>query len=215
MDTEPGPGENRLAAGAGAAVIRTPDGDREAAAARLNQAAGDGRLTLQEFSERLDRAYAARTRAAYQLPSPTASEPVAERDRLIKVSHTRSRRSARAPARCRSRQGPCISGNSARMSLRGIAGLLPGVRQARAEGRAVPHMALTCECVGGTHRGRGDDDREYARAGDSPKKAPTTSIRGSAWPARSRCAWNSGPTRTPRCWVLRPEYSQVMIRLRP
>jgi Domain of unknown function (DUF1707) len=95
MDTEPGPGENRLAAGAGAAVIRTPDGDREAAAARLNQAAGDGRLTLQEFSERLDRAYAARTRAAYQLPSPTASEPVAERDRLIKVSHTRSRRSGR------------------------------------------------------------------------------------------------------------------------
>jgi Domain of unknown function (DUF1707) len=62
MDTEPGPGENRLAAGAGAAVIRTSDGDREAAA-RLNQAAGDGRLTLQEFSERLDRAYAARTRA--------------------------------------------------------------------------------------------------------------------------------------------------------
>jgi hypothetical protein len=96
MDTEPGPGENRLAAGAGATVIRASDGDREAAA-RLNQAAGDGRLTLQEFSERLDRAYAARTRAAYQLPSPTASEPVAERDRLIKVSHTRSRRYGRWP----------------------------------------------------------------------------------------------------------------------
>ena len=95
MDTEPGPGENRLAAGAGAAVIRASDGDREAVAARLNEAVGDGRLTLQEFSERLDRAYAARTRAAYQLPSPTASEPVAERDRLIKVSHTRSRRSGR------------------------------------------------------------------------------------------------------------------------
>jgi hypothetical protein len=63
MDTEPGPGENRLAAGVGAAVIRASDGDREAAAARLNQAAGDGRLTLQEFSERLDRAYAACTRA--------------------------------------------------------------------------------------------------------------------------------------------------------
>jgi hypothetical protein len=33
MDTEPGPGENRLAAGAGAAVIRASDGDREAAPA--------------------------------------------------------------------------------------------------------------------------------------------------------------------------------------
>ena len=97
MDTEPGPGENCLVADAGAAVIRASDGDREAAVARLNQAAGDGRLTLQEFRERLDRAYAGRTRAAYQLPSPTASEPVAERDRLIKVSHTRSRRYGRWP----------------------------------------------------------------------------------------------------------------------
>ena len=63
MVESPAADENRLAAGAGAAVIRASDGDREAAAARLNQAAGDGRLTLQEFSERLDRAYAARTRA--------------------------------------------------------------------------------------------------------------------------------------------------------
>jgi hypothetical protein len=45
-----------------------------------------------------------------------------------------------------------------------------GVRQTR----AVPHMTLTCECVAGTHHGRGDDDREYARARDSPKKAPAT-----------------------------------------
>ena len=53
--------ENRLAAGAHAAVVRASDGDREAVAARLNEAVGDGRLTLQEFSERLDLAYTART----------------------------------------------------------------------------------------------------------------------------------------------------------
>ena len=141
------------------------------------------------------------------------------------VTHRRGngpQRTALEPPNLRGRRldadqdkGRAYPGNSARMSLRGIAGLLPGVRQARAEGRAVPHTARTCECVGGTHRGRGDDDREYARAWDSPKKAPATPIRGSAWPARSGCAWNSGPARTPRWWVLRPGYSQVMIRLRP
>jgi hypothetical protein len=54
MGEEPGRGEDSLAA-RGAAVIRA------SAAARLNEAVGDGRLTLGEFSERLDRAYAART----------------------------------------------------------------------------------------------------------------------------------------------------------
>ena len=73
IDTEPGPEENRLAAGASAPVIRASDGDREAAAVRLNEAAGDGRLTLQEFSERLDRAYAARTRG--ELAPLTADLP--------------------------------------------------------------------------------------------------------------------------------------------
>jgi hypothetical protein len=85
MGTEPGPDENRLAAGA--PVIRASDGDREAAAARLNEAAGDGRLTLQEFSERLDRAYAARTRA--ELGPLTADlpavDPVSEPGRLRRV----------------------------------------------------------------------------------------------------------------------------------
>lgn len=73
MDTEPGPEENRLAAGASAPVIRASDADRDAAAVRLNEAAGDGRLTLQEFSERLDRAYAARTRG--ELAPLTADLP--------------------------------------------------------------------------------------------------------------------------------------------
>ena len=43
-------------------VIRASDGEREAVVAQLNDAVGEGRLTLQEFSERLDRAYAASTR---------------------------------------------------------------------------------------------------------------------------------------------------------
>ncbi len=64
MGEEPARDENRRAAGALAPVIRASDGDREAVAARLNEAVGDGRLTLQEFGERLDRAFAARTRGA-------------------------------------------------------------------------------------------------------------------------------------------------------
>ena len=48
---------------------------------------------------------------------------------------------------------------------------------------------------------------EYARARDSLTKVPATPVRGSARPARSRCACNSGPTRSPRSWVLRPERS--------
>jgi Domain of unknown function (DUF1707)/Cell wall-active antibiotics response 4TMS YvqF len=67
MGEKPGQGEHREhrehrpATGEDAAVLRASDGDREAVAARLNEAVGDGRLMLGEFSERLDRAYAART----------------------------------------------------------------------------------------------------------------------------------------------------------
>ena len=72
MGEQPGRGEDSLAA-PGAAGIRASDGDREAAAARLNEAVSDGRLTLGEFSERLDRAYAARTRG--ELAPLTADLP--------------------------------------------------------------------------------------------------------------------------------------------
>jgi hypothetical protein len=64
MGEEPGRDENHPAAGVPAPVILASDGDRDAVAARLNEAVGDGRLTLQEFGERLDQAYAARTRGA-------------------------------------------------------------------------------------------------------------------------------------------------------
>jgi Domain of unknown function (DUF1707)/Cell wall-active antibiotics response 4TMS YvqF len=72
MGDEPGR-RGELAAGDDAPAIRASDGDREAAAARLNEAVGDGRLTLQEFSERLDRAYAAVTRS--ELAPLTADLP--------------------------------------------------------------------------------------------------------------------------------------------
>jgi hypothetical protein len=72
MGEEPARDENGPAGGP-AAVIRASDGDREAVAAHLNEAVGDGRLTLEEFGERLDRAYAARTRSA--LATLTADLP--------------------------------------------------------------------------------------------------------------------------------------------
>jgi hypothetical protein len=59
--------------------VRASDAEREAAAARLRDAAADGRLTFEELTERLDRAYAARTRAELEevtrdLPAAAAVE---------------------------------------------------------------------------------------------------------------------------------------------
>jgi hypothetical protein len=79
MGKDPGRGESRLPPGDDAAVIRASDADREAVAARLHGAAGDGRLTLQEFSDRLDRAYAARLRG--ELAPLTADLPAIDRPR--------------------------------------------------------------------------------------------------------------------------------------
>jgi hypothetical protein len=42
--------------------VRASDAERDAVVARLNRAVGEGRLTMDEFSERLELAYAARTR---------------------------------------------------------------------------------------------------------------------------------------------------------
>lgn len=42
--------------------LRASDSEREAVVGKLNQAVGEGRLTLDEFSERLELTYAARTR---------------------------------------------------------------------------------------------------------------------------------------------------------
>ncbi len=46
-----------------AAGIRASDAERDATLERLSAAAGDGRLTLEEFSQRMDRATTAKTRA--------------------------------------------------------------------------------------------------------------------------------------------------------
>ena len=50
-------------AGEPAAGIRASDAERDATLERLSAATGDGRLTLEEFSQRMDRATTARTRA--------------------------------------------------------------------------------------------------------------------------------------------------------
>ncbi len=42
--------------------VRASDAERDAIVGRLNQAVGEGRLTMDEFSERLELAYVARTR---------------------------------------------------------------------------------------------------------------------------------------------------------
>ena len=46
-----------------AAGIRASDAERDATVERLSAATGDGRLTLEEFSQRMERTIAARTRA--------------------------------------------------------------------------------------------------------------------------------------------------------
>jgi Domain of unknown function (DUF1707)/Cell wall-active antibiotics response 4TMS YvqF len=57
----------------GTPAIRASDEERESVVARLRTAAGDGRLTLDELAERLDRAFAAVTRA--ELEPLTADLP--------------------------------------------------------------------------------------------------------------------------------------------
>ena len=68
MDLEPGAGRRGL---------RASDADRERVAEALREAHAEGRLTAEEFDERVDRAYAARTYADLEgltgdLPRPPA-----------------------------------------------------------------------------------------------------------------------------------------------
>jgi len=65
------------------AGIRASDAERDATVERLSAAAGEGRLTLEEFSQRMGLATAARTRAELDrlvadLPADVAVAPVAE-----------------------------------------------------------------------------------------------------------------------------------------
>ena len=57
--------------------LRASDAERQAVADRLNAAVGEGRLTLEEFSDRVGSAYAARTHAELELlvtdlPAPSS-----------------------------------------------------------------------------------------------------------------------------------------------
>jgi Domain of unknown function (DUF1707)/Cell wall-active antibiotics response 4TMS YvqF len=65
--------EGQQARGDHSPDIRASDSERDAVVARLNEAVGEGRLTLQEFSDRIDEAYAARTRG--ELAPLTADLP--------------------------------------------------------------------------------------------------------------------------------------------
>jgi hypothetical protein len=61
-------------------VIRASDTDRDRTVAQLRQHLAEGRLTMEEFSERVDEAYAARTMADLQqvlreLPHVRVNEP--------------------------------------------------------------------------------------------------------------------------------------------
>ena len=61
---DPATGEGATAGdGEPAAGIRASDAERDATLERLSAATGDGRLTLEEFSQRMDRATTAKTRA--------------------------------------------------------------------------------------------------------------------------------------------------------
>jgi|SRR5215469_15596102 len=81
-----GGGEPAAGGGEPAAGIRASDAERDATLQRLSAATGDGRLTLEEFSQRMDRATTAKTRAELDrlvtdLPTEAgaASSAVAER----------------------------------------------------------------------------------------------------------------------------------------
>jgi hypothetical protein len=62
---------------AGASNIRVGDAEREAVAAQLREHYADGRLTLEELNERLDHAFAAKTRA--DLNAVTRDLPITPR----------------------------------------------------------------------------------------------------------------------------------------
>jgi len=60
---DPATGDGATAGDGEPAGIRASDAERDATLERLSAATGDGRLTLEEFSQRMDRATTAKTRA--------------------------------------------------------------------------------------------------------------------------------------------------------
>jgi hypothetical protein len=69
---------SETADGQPAGGIRASDAERDATVERLSRAAGDGRLTLEEFSQRMEQATAARTQAELaRLVADLPAEPAA------------------------------------------------------------------------------------------------------------------------------------------
>ncbi|TDC11580.1 DUF1707 and DUF2154 domain-containing protein [Actinomadura bangladeshensis] len=79
--------------------LRASDADRERVAAVLGEALADGRLTLEEHSERTSRVYAARTLGELtgltRDLSPEEAQPILVDDRPVSVFFGRTRREGR------------------------------------------------------------------------------------------------------------------------
>jgi len=87
-----------------AASIRASDAERDATLQRLSAATGDGRLTLEEFSQRMDRATTAKTRAELDrlvadLPADTGAATSAVTERRDPDLSRRTGQPARRPGR--------------------------------------------------------------------------------------------------------------------
>lgn len=83
----------------GEAMVRASDADREAVVERLREAHAEGRLTVEEFTQRVDEAYAARTHG--DLAPLTRDLPSASRGHRTGDEATPGRRPSadRRPAR--------------------------------------------------------------------------------------------------------------------
>src|SRR5439155_22016234 len=80
--------------------LRASDADRERVVAVLAEAAGDGRLTLDEHTERVHRAYQARTLGELaglteDLVAPSAQPPRLDASRSVAALFTTQRREGR------------------------------------------------------------------------------------------------------------------------
>lgn len=111
--------------------VRASDGERDAAVSRLGTAAGEGRLTLEEFGERVDRAQTAATRAELDglladLPAPAPARAPAEAGR----THWQV-----SPIGGMRRRGGTLDRNTVSVSLIGGADL--DLREARLAGAEV------------------------------------------------------------------------------
>ncbi|GIF12984.1 DUF1707 and DUF4190 domain-containing protein [Actinoplanes teichomyceticus] len=128
--------------------VRVSDADRETIVARLSTATAEGRLTIDEFSERSRQAYAARTwgelsAVVHDLPAPGPAHPV-------KAAYPPAPAGSRLPllAMIFGLLGlplvPC--GGFGLGVISGIAGIVLGVQALKGPADQVPHgrgMAIT------------------------------------------------------------------------